>query len=114
MLGLDYEYYAKTYGGEAIPECAFLRMAQKAAAFLNSLTLNRASKIESDTLKKAACALAELYYQEECRGGRLSEDNDGYRIAWEGSEAFNKRLIDTATAYLANSGLLYRGMSQDV
>ena len=45
------------------------------------------------------------FYQEECRGGRLSEDNDGYRIAWEGSEAFNKRLIDTATAYLANSGL---------
>lgn len=68
MAYANYEYYTNVYGGTAIAPDAFTRMADRASAYIDAVTLDRAKnavggKLES--VKKAVCALAEIIQDEE-------------------------------------------------
>lgn len=63
MIYADYEFYTTAYGGTALSEEQYNFYAQKASAYIDYITLNRARSASGENLeavKHCACALAEL------------------------------------------------------
>lgn len=71
MAYVDYEFYQKSFFGNVVPESDFMRLAERASDFIDTLTFDRlADGLPSDErqqkrIKKAVCSLAELMYQIE-------------------------------------------------
>lgn len=63
MVYADYEYYATAYGGTALDEEHYRQFAQKASAYIDYITMNRARSVSGEKLEavqNCVCALAEL------------------------------------------------------
>lgn len=71
MAYADYEFYQTSFFGNVVPESDFMRLAERASDFIDTLTFDRlADGLPSDErqqkrIKKAVCSLAELMYQIE-------------------------------------------------
>ena len=71
MAYVDYEFYQKSFFGNVVPESDFMRLAERASDFIDTLTFDRlADGLPSDErqqkrIKKSVCSLAELMYQIE-------------------------------------------------
>lgn len=119
MTGLDYDFYAKVYGGTQIPEGQFDGCALRAQELLNADTLGRAlPEAErggpwADAVRRCCCALAELAHREaDGQAAAVVQEKLG---SW--SRSYLRGAQDTPAArrraaeerYLADSGLLYRG-----
>ena len=69
MAYADYEFYTKSFFGNVVPESDFLRLAERASDFLDTLTFDRLTgglptpEKYQKRIKKAVCAVAEIYYQ---------------------------------------------------
>ena len=69
MAYADYEFYTKSFFGNVVPESDFIRFAERASDFLDTLTFDRltdglpTSEKYQKRIKKAVCAVAEIYYQ---------------------------------------------------
>lgn len=69
MAYADYEFYSKSFFGNVVPESDFMRLAERASDFLDTLTFDRltgglpTSEKYQKRIKKAVCAVAEIYYQ---------------------------------------------------
>lgn len=69
MAYADYEFYTKSFFGNVVPESVFLRLAERASDFLDTLTFDRLTgglptpEKYQKRIKKAVCAVAEIYYQ---------------------------------------------------
>jgi hypothetical protein len=71
MAYVDYEFYQKSFFGNVVPESDFMRLAERASDFIDTLTFDRlADGLPSDErqqkrIKKAVCTLADQMYQIE-------------------------------------------------
>ena len=69
MAYADYEFYTKSFFGNFVPESDFIRLAERASNFLDTLTFDRLTdglptpEKYQKRIKKAVCAVAEIYYQ---------------------------------------------------
>ena len=69
MAYADYEFYTKSFFGNVVPESDFIRLAERASDFLDTLTFDRlmvglpTPEKYQKRIKKAVCAVAEIYYQ---------------------------------------------------
>ena len=69
MAYADYEFYTKSFFGDVVPESDFIRLAERASDFLDTLTFDRLTdglptpEKYQKRIKKAVCAVAEIYYQ---------------------------------------------------
>lgn len=69
MAYADYDFYADSYFGSVVPESDFMRLAERASDFLDTLTFDRLTdglptpEKYQKWIKKAVCAVAEIYYQ---------------------------------------------------
>lgn len=69
MAYADYEFYTKSFFGNVVPESDFIRLAERASDFLDTLTFDRLTgglptpEKYQKRIKKAVCAVAEIYYQ---------------------------------------------------
>lgn len=69
MAYADYDFYADSYFGSVVPESDFMRLAERASDFLDTLTFDRLTdglptpEKYQKRIKKAVCAVAEIYYQ---------------------------------------------------
>ena len=117
-LYADSDYYTESFY-ENMPECEIpseerLMYLKKASAFLDSLFLHqKPQKPFCDELKSACCEIADCMYTYSQREGISSESNDGYSVTYSsagGSNAVYKNMYAIAKRYLANTGLLYRGI----
>lgn len=69
MAYADYEFYTKSFFGNVVPESDFIRIAERASDFLDTLTFGRLTdglptpEKYQKRIKKAVCAVAEIYYQ---------------------------------------------------
>lgn len=69
MAYADYEFYTKSFFGNVMPESDFIRLAERASDFLDTLTFDRLTdglptpEKYQKRIKKAVCAVAEIYYQ---------------------------------------------------
>lgn len=69
MAYADYEFYTKSFFGNVVPESDFMRLAERASDFIDTLTFDRLTgglptpEKYQKRIKKAVCAVAEIYYQ---------------------------------------------------
>jgi len=127
MAYADYEYYSSEFSGKSISEDDFPGYEKKAAAIIDHVTFGRISALPAipDIVRDATCAVAEKLKQfDDARvtddAGRelASESNDGFTVSFRNTgteEAMNAQtrlILTTIRTYLANSGLMFRGISR--
>lgn len=113
MCYADYDYYINDYCGKTIAEADFTRLSRQASAYLDILTLDKITDdwTTDERVKNACCAVADVYAKQDAGGEVASESNHGVsRTYVTSSKSTDKRLYDAVVLYLANTGLLYRGV----
>ena len=121
MSYADYSYYYCKFYGEIIPEESFDKYISRASDYIDRITMNRAKDYTADeAVKKATCAVAEQYFligraRASIADGEIASESVGshsvsYRSGIETAASLEAGLINVATGYLANTGLLYRGV----
>lgn len=110
----DYVYYrSKTdFGGNVIPsESDFDSVIGKASAYIDRITFGRSKEnSDSEEVKKAACAVAEVMYRNESRYGISSENNDGYSVTYLNNSTKELRDQKRAAYLFLSDDLIYRGV----
>ena len=105
---IDFDYYKNNFLGSLISLDKFYSIEKKACVYVNGAIGGKNSDIGE--VKDAVCAVCELIYNEEKRNGIKSENTDGYSITFSETESFKEKVFDVISIYLANTGLLYRGI----
>lgn len=124
MMYAEYSYYLSEFGGNIVPETDWQMAATKASRFIDQLTGYRAAAMaDSDAVKLATCAAAEVSYKYNqydkkavSTAGVSSESVGSYSVSYSGTtaetlEIRNAEMMDAASLYLLNSGILYRGVN---
>lgn len=105
----DYSYYTREYRGTQIEaEAEFSALQIRAEAYINKITFGRAD--DSNGVKNAVCAVCEVYAAEA--KDRVSSETVGrHTVAYrENPKSLEKRAYQAASLFLANTGLMYRGL----
>lgn len=126
---VDYTYYTTTYGGSAISSAEFTAYANRASAYIDYVTMDRAVSLMSlvspspeetalmSKVKNAVCAAADqLKSYDAAGGGSISSESVGshsvsYATADRKVQAAN--MSNSVAMYLAHSGLMFRGFNAD-
>lgn len=133
MAYADYDFYVNEYGGIAIAEPDFKRLANQASMYINSATMNRANTDPVlEAVKMCCCALAEQYQLIDTAealaahslnvssegGGEVSSEtvgswsrsyqSGGYsaQTAIQAARESRSTLLETVKMYLGNTGML--------
>ena len=114
-MNVEYKFYQDSYGGGNIPEKDWKRLSQKAESRLKEFTFGRLpdqweDKEWVEQAKCAVCEMAEIIHADDKRGGKTSENNDGYSVSFDTSRPLSSLLYDVVKVYLGNTGLLYAGV----
>ncbi|MDD5853248.1 MAG: hypothetical protein PUD03_04000 [Lachnospiraceae bacterium] len=118
---VNYDFYKDTLGG-LIPEDKFAAVEAKAEAHISYLTYINGDIFakESDRVKLAVCAAAEVIYKNmtsnTAGAGVKSESNDGYSVTYvteaqdgqTAEEALRKKVYEAIRLYLLPTGWLSR------
>lgn len=115
---MDYAVYLNELGGMC-GEAEFYRFAPRAAAYLDTITSNRASSaqwVDDKRVQLATAAVIDAMVQQEQRGSGgvvSSASNDGVSVSYDTSKSVSAQteLHRAASLYLMSTGLLYRGLS---
>ncbi len=117
---VGYNYYSDKsgyFGVEIKDEDTFCRMVKRVTPILDEITFNRVKKLEviPDAVKDAMCAMCETYAGLEVSGDERkvkAENNDGFSQTFKeyDENAIRKQVADAGKRYLANTGLLYKGV----
>ena len=87
----EIDFYLTDYGSDKIPSSLFDKYILKASYKVKELTLGKSDLFkDSNEVKNATCAIADIMYQEEDSNEEL--------------------LIEIASRYLLTTGLMYRGI----
>lgn len=118
-----YVYYVDEFGGNIIPEEKFKKAEKQAKAYIRSITYIRGDifAVESDMVKDAVCAVAEVYYkynvQQQAGSAPVkSENNDGYSVTYvteqtdgkTAEEVVRRKAYNAVYPYLLPTGWLSR------
>lgn len=116
---VDFEYYRNTFHGTAFDEMGFQNAEIEAEALIDAITFGRIPRLKEipDCVKRAICSAADAMqdYLSSRETNVKSESNDGYSVTY--TDAVNDKdcqdsMILRAKRHLANTGLTYRGYSQ--
>ncbi len=105
MAYADYEFYTTSYFGSVVPEADFLRLAERASDFVDTMTFDRlanglpTNERSQKRIKKAVCSLAELMYQIE-----LAEKNAISQASAGATDTKNVGNISTGIVTSVSSG----------
>lgn len=126
---VDYAFYTTTYGGTAISSTEFATYANRASAYIDYVTMDRAAAImdlEDPTpeeaalisrIKNAVCAVAEqMQYYEKAGRGVISQESVGshsvtYAVA--DRKVYTAAVVNAAKLYLGHTGLMFIGFNAD-
>lgn len=114
----DYVYYQNTYKGDLIPSNKFELYSRKATRYIKINTFERIDELDiPDEVKMCCCELAELEYKADNiakTDGVTSEKVGEYSVSYESAQSIKdnkqKDMKNTLKLWLANTGLLYRGL----
>lgn len=101
---VDYSFYTVTYLGNAISDSEFPRLALRASEYLDRITGGVAADYAAgELLKKAACAVAEVWQENEQGGEVVSQSVGSWskNFAQSSVKSKDQRLLDAARMYLA-------------
>ena len=117
MIYADYTYYISTYGGKAVSEEDFPRLAAKASAYIDRLTFGRAAdNADDERLKRCCCELCESLLLTDGSGGMVKQSE--IVGSWSYSLAGTGNVSETVMARAACSTWLpaewlYRGVGRE-
>lgn len=114
MVYTDIGFYKNTYKGSVIPDAAFDYWATQASGYLDLITFDRVSSVLDDRVRMAACAVAETMYKLDKAGGVIVSEHVGSyakTVQVGVGDSAERRTYNAAKLYLANTGLLYRGVT---
>lgn len=116
----DENFYKTKYlcGRKAVIDTAFNFYGRKATQIINNYCGENVDvEIAEDKIKLCCCELAELLYNNEQSGsqcGILSETVGDMSVSYENTEItkqiLQKNIKSVVYSYLADTGLLYRGV----
>lgn len=115
MRTVSYPFYTEVYHGK-LSEADFLALSMQAAAYVDDLTMGRASgelsEAEALRVDLALCAVTDAMHNAQELGGVTAETNDGVSISYAAdyAKATGQHIRDAAVVYLAQTNLLYRGV----
>ena len=126
---VDYAYYFTTYGGTAITTAEFTAYANRASAYIDYVTMDRAVALMSlvspspeetaliSKVKNAVCAVADqLKSYDATGGGSISSESVGsHSVSYSTADrkVHAAQMTDAAALYLAHTGLMFRGFNAD-
>ena len=99
----SFDFYCNDFFGCQIQEDDFLRIAAKAADFIQYVIGKPwvpASNPDSTALLKAVCAVAELLQDEERCGSVVKETVGDYSVSYSSSQ-FTQKKLEAAKIYLS-------------
>lgn len=116
----DENFYKNEYlcGRKAVIDTAFNFYARKATQIIKNYCGEDVDvEIAGDRIKLCCCELAELFYNDEQSGsqsGISSESVGDMSVSYESTEStkqlLRKNIRSVVYSYLADTGLLYRGV----
>ena len=117
MIYADYDFYCDEFYGHKIKtEDDFQQMAFEASAYLNRITMGRIIKASYE-VKMATCAIADINFSQlesENRNEIASESVGPHSVSYvkktKTYDDYQRERDEKAKLYLADSGLLYRGV----
>ena len=111
MFTVPYAYYSGTFHGR-LAESEYDRLSIYARAYLEDLTSGRVNAAaDQEKVKLAFCAAVDAVAMNEQIGNVASESNDGISVTYRQDKSDKARVYDAVRAFLADTGLLYRGVS---
>lgn len=114
MIYADYNYYTDSYGGTAISEEEFSRLAAKASAYIDRVTVGRASEhYDDDRLKCCLCDLAETLLSCGVSGSVMTSETVGSWSCTFSSDKDTEALMLSKCRTWLPSDWLYRGVSRE-
>lgn len=118
MIYADYDYYTGTYGGKAVTQEDFSRLAAKASVYLDKLTFGRAAEnADDERLKMCCCELCDSLLLTDGSGGMVKQSESvgswSYTFA-SNSEGTSEATIARAVcrAWLP-AEWMYRGVARE-
>lgn len=111
-MQVTFEYYKDTYHGSKISSRDdFLQFSRKASAYLKQSILSKDTTGFETEVSDCICALSDEFFETSETSYISSVNNDGLSVSFQARQKdFVCRLDDVVSMYLANTGLLYRGM----
>lgn len=124
----DFTFYSTSFLGVAIAAAAFPRLALRASTVLDQLCFDRVAAIVTaatdtntiEAIEMATCAVAEELQTQESAGssdGITSERVGSYSVTYgakaNAAKTNSEKLFEAARFYLWNTGLMYRGFTDD-
>jgi hypothetical protein len=119
---VDHTFYADTYKGTAIAQSEFPGLALRASAVIDQVTFDRTAAVvtagtDTSTIEKiklAACAVADEFQKLDASGGAVQSERVGnVSVTYQSQLSEDARLTKAAKLYLWNTGLMYRGFTDD-
>ena len=110
-----YEFYTDEYGGTAVKDSDFTRLATKASRYIDKLTFGRTAALTSHPpeVSQAVCALCDYYVQVgENRTGKSSESIGDYSVTYASRKTETAEVRSLVEMYLPRE-LLYKGVAYD-
>ncbi len=117
MIYADYTYYTATYGGKAVSEEDFPRLAAEASAYLDRETRGRAAEnSDDDRLKICCCSLCDILSATEDSLGAVKQSESvggwSYSLA-SGSDTTAEGLMHRKCLLWLPAEWLYRGVGRE-
>lgn len=118
MAYCDYPYYRDNFHGK-MSEADFAFHAESASDYIDSVTFGRitadilADEILAKKIKRACCACADIYADVSVSSKIASETVGSHSVTYAAagnSAESEKRLFSSVKMYLADTGLMYRGV----
>lgn len=114
---VDYNYYKETYGGTSVPFTSFNYLSLRASYFINNITQGRAKNNTTyiEEIKLATCSVIDKMHKVEADGGiKVSETVGKHSVTYATplDTEENKSYYKAAVIFLADTGLLYRGVDK--
>ena len=118
MSYADYAYYTDSYGGKAVSQEDFLRLAAEASAYLDRVTLGRAEEhSEDDRLKICCCALCDVLTATADTGGMVKQSESvgswSYTLASSSEGTSESVMVRAICRAWLPAEWLYRGVARE-
>ncbi|EKY23891.1 hypothetical protein [Clostridium celatum] len=109
---VDYEYYSVNYGGDEMPPMKFYALEIRARKYIDSMTFNRIdySKRVMEEVKLAICAVVSVINKHDSKQIVSEKTGDNSVTYVTSNISKEKEMYKEVKMYLADTGLLFRGI----
>lgn len=112
----DYSYYTESYGGSAVSEEDFPRLAARASAYIDKLTFGRAAEHAADErLAQCCCDICNVLQQSSESGAvKQSESVGSWSVTYANTESQTEMALARSCCELwLPSEWLYKGVGRE-